>query len=233
MSHRPGRNWRVTIVDDPDPQPCDEIGPHYCFALGENSEHHTAKLHAVVMAGKVLTTDPELAERVCELLNDEAHTPDVSWTRGAAEALAEVRRLLEHAAGPDEEIAAGTVRHALQAAAASLGVDEDTPRGPLSSTQTAQTPSVGGNGRPGGAETISGGCDCGHDGLDPMFHLRPCPIAERRVAEAAARLRSLFSQRETERTADCSLHTGWADKDGGWIDCSPGCAGNQRKADQT
>jgi transcriptional regulator with XRE-family HTH domain len=28
----------------------------------------------------------------------------------------------------------------------------------------------------------SGECDCGHDGLDEMFHLMPCPIAERRFA---------------------------------------------------
>lgn len=25
-------------------------------------------------------------------------------------------------------------------------------------------------------------CDCGHDGLDPMFHLRPCPVAELRAS---------------------------------------------------
>jgi hypothetical protein len=25
-------------------------------------------------------------------------------------------------------------------------------------------------------------CDCGHDGLDEMFHLTPCPIAVRRIA---------------------------------------------------
>ena len=25
-------------------------------------------------------------------------------------------------------------------------------------------------------------CDCGHDGLDAMFHLRPCPVAELRAA---------------------------------------------------
>lgn len=27
--------------------------------------------------------------------------------------------------------------------------------------------------------------------------------------------------------APCSLHTGWADKDGRWIECSPDCLGNQ------
>jgi hypothetical protein len=25
-------------------------------------------------------------------------------------------------------------------------------------------------------------CDCGHDGLDAMFHLAPCPVAELRAA---------------------------------------------------
>lgn len=31
------------------------------------------------------------------------------------------------------------------------------------------------------AAALSGGCDCGHDGLDEMFHLLPCPIAQLRV----------------------------------------------------
>jgi hypothetical protein len=82
---RPGGHWRVTIVAE---------GTEPPDASGHRPD---ARLRAVVMDGKVLTTDARLAERICALL--------------------------------------------------------------------------------GGA----GECDCGHDGLDAMFHMRPCPIAELRV----------------------------------------------------
>lgn len=29
---------------------------------------------------------------------------------------------------------------------------------------------------------LSGDCDCGHQGLHAMFHLKPCPVAELRAA---------------------------------------------------
>lgn len=71
----------------------------------------------------------------------------------------------------------------------SASVDDDAPRGPLRSTETAQEPSVGGDGRLDAHSGSEARCDCGHDGLDAMWHLRPCPIAEHR-----ARLRSLHRQ---------------------------------------
>lgn len=57
--HRPGGHWRVTIVEE-GVQPVDDTG-----------HRPDARLRAVVMDGKVLTTDPGLAELVCALLNGE------------------------------------------------------------------------------------------------------------------------------------------------------------------
>lgn len=46
------------------------------------------------------------------------------------------------------------------------------------------------------AALLSDACDCGHDGLDAMFHLRPCPVAE--VREAARHLGYGLVRNETE-----------------------------------
>lgn len=65
-------------------------------------------------------------------------------------------------------------------------VDGDAPSRPLSAPVAAQEPPVGGTGPTGGVETISvvlfPDCDCGHEGLVASWHLRPCPVAERRNA---------------------------------------------------
>jgi hypothetical protein len=70
MPYRTGNHWGVTIVGERGPQPCDETGPHYCLAMGENSEHPGAELVAVVTNG-----DTALAERICALLNGEQEAP--------------------------------------------------------------------------------------------------------------------------------------------------------------
>jgi hypothetical protein len=59
-TYRPGGHWLVTIVQE---------GTE---ALDETGHRPDARLRAIVMDGKVLTTDPELAELVCELLNAAA-----------------------------------------------------------------------------------------------------------------------------------------------------------------
>lgn len=112
MTYRPGNHHGVTIVNETDTTPCGRPG------------HDCARGHLVAV---VVNGDQALAERICELLND-AHTPDVSWTRGGAEALADIRRRLDGFTGPHIRMA--TLRRLLQDAAASLGVDEDTPPGP-------------------------------------------------------------------------------------------------------
>lgn len=91
---RTGNHWRVTIVDD-GTQPPDASG-----------HRPDARLLAVVMAGKVLTTDPELAERVARLLNADQATEDAidGWLapRCTAEAPATIRKPREDApSGPD------------------------------------------------------------------------------------------------------------------------------------
>lgn len=72
-TYRTGNNWGVTIVRE-------GRGPEDVMG------HHSGdELVAVVVNG-----DRELAERICELMN--APTPDVPYTNGAREALAEMRR---------------------------------------------------------------------------------------------------------------------------------------------
>lgn len=61
--------------------------------------------------------------------------------------------------------------------------DADAPSALRSPPQSDENGSVVGRlgvDDPNGSEAR---CDCGHDGLDPMFHLRPCPIAEQRIAD--------------------------------------------------
>lgn len=77
--YRTGNHWRVTIVDE-GTQPFDATG-----------HRPDARLRAVVMDGKVLTTDPELAEWICTLLNEAEAAPSPcqeethSWQHFTAE----------------------------------------------------------------------------------------------------------------------------------------------------
>lgn len=65
-------------------------------------------------------------------------------------------------------------------------VDGDAPSGRAISPQSASGASgVVGSGS-GPAKPAEGECDCGHEGLDEWFHLRPCPVAERRFARRRA-----------------------------------------------
>lgn len=135
-TYRTGNNWGVTIIREGHGEP-----------NASNCGRVDDQLVAVVVNG-----DQDLAERICERLN--APTPDVPYTHGAAEALAEVRRRLDawdklhplHDARP----AVATVMGMLRDAAAELGVSETAP---------AQRPSAGGSGRPeahSGAEAVTG-----------------------------------------------------------------------------
>jgi hypothetical protein len=115
--------WKLAIVRDG--------GPTDSWATA--SVIKPPELVAVVVNG-----DQELAERICALLNADraladsdgfcsghGHTPDVDHARGAAEALAFVRRQL----GGDDISAVGDTL--LRAAAAELGLDEDAQPGRL------------------------------------------------------------------------------------------------------
>lgn len=140
--------WPLSIVREAGAQPCPELGPHYRFAMGENSEHATAQLVAAVVNG-----DQALAERICTLLNSEScdhpygtgticdycgqdvaapHTPDVTYLHGARDALAEVQRRLGSYSGP--HVRRTTLDATLRDAAAELGLDEEAPE---SAPQTA------------------------------------------------------------------------------------------------
>lgn len=163
---RTGAHWRVTIVDD-GTQPPDASG-----------HRPDARLLAVVMAGKVVTPDPELAERVAALLNFQQrameiwgptdgdvlpHTPDVDYLRGAADALVEVQRQLitwSKLADIGEPISVAVVMGMIRTAAGELGVDEDAPSGSRQEPQAAETASQAPVSTPDGpmpAETRSDG----------------------------------------------------------------------------
>lgn len=126
MTYRVGNHWGVTIVREGERTPEGHI-------VGAD------QLVAVVVNG-----DQELAERICALLNAympsectrvgqhncdgewrnhdryEPLTPDVTHGRGAAEALAQVRRRLAAGGWLNEP----GIRVALDEAAAELGVDQ-------------------------------------------------------------------------------------------------------------
>lgn len=48
------------------------------------------------------------------------------------------------------------------------------------------------------AGLLSEVCDCGHEGLDAMFHLRPCPVAEVRAAARKLGYDLVLIEREGE-----------------------------------
>lgn len=180
-------HWGETIVREPADatEPCTNDGDH-------PGHERCAQRVATVDSG----APKGIAQRICALLNgDQAridsdgfcngHTPDVDHTRGAAEALALVRRRLtlwdqmrDSGERLDPELAFGILR----AAAVELGVDGDAPSGRAVSPQAAQSASgvVGsGSDLPKPAE---GECDCGHEGLPTQWHSRPCPLAASRFA---------------------------------------------------
>lgn len=149
---RTGNHWRVTIVDDGQQPP-------------DASRHRPdAQLLAVVMAGKVLTTDAELAERVARLLNTDGQPFEAIEL---LEYALHLRMHGENAPGGNETWAEFDCRcedflrrrHGA-GAPAELGVAEDAPRGPSSATLPAQDPSVGGSGRPAAAEAACGCLFC-------------------------------------------------------------------------
>lgn len=80
-----------------------------------------------------------------------------------------------------------------------LSVDGDAPSArPVTPQDAASGSGVGRDttGPSDGVETRSGGCGCGHDGLDAMFHAG-CPVAE--LSRAAGRLgyELVLDRRET------------------------------------
>lgn len=104
---RTGNHWGVTIVREGERTPEGHI-------VGAD------ELVAVVVNGGT-----DLAERIATLLNVGV-TSDVTFARGAAEALAEVRRRVDVAAGPGEQLFVETIHVILGAAAAALGIDESS-----------------------------------------------------------------------------------------------------------
>lgn len=163
MTYRVGNHHGVTIIDaNPNSRCLDE---HHDCARGH--------LVAVVVDGGQL-----FAEHICDRLN--AVTPDVTHTNGAREALAHIAERIANAADDFDADALKTLRIILQATAAELGVDETAPPSPLSAPVSASKPPGVPEGTKDDPNDSQALCDCGHEGLDPMFHLRPCPIAERR-----------------------------------------------------
>ena len=111
-SYRTGNHWGVTIVRQGDTFKQGRMEPDGP-ALPPRREGD--QLVAVVVNG-----DEALAECICQLLND-AHTPDVDHTRGAAEALAAVADRIADLDGT--HITMRALRQVLETAAAEIGVD--------------------------------------------------------------------------------------------------------------
>ena len=116
-SYRTGNHWGVTIVRQGKRlNTTDDCA--FCCASNAGCLIHPPvedQLVAVVVNG-----DQALAEQICALLND-AHTPDVDHTRGAAEALAVVADRIADLDGT--EITMRALRQVLEAAAAEIGVE--------------------------------------------------------------------------------------------------------------
>lgn len=152
MTYRVGNHHGVTIVD--------ENPNHRCG----RPDHDCARGHLIATA-----QTEDYADRIVEALNRV--TPDVTHTRGAAEALAHVRRQVEtwvnltdsHYEAQPEHIAE-VIEGMLQLAAAELGVDEDAPSGPSSLPESDLPGSVVGTPRAGAAETVSGRWMVSRDG---------------------------------------------------------------------
>lgn len=67
------------------------------------------------------------------------------------------------------------------------GDAEDAPSAALSQPVSAAQPSGAAESTPDPSKAAQGECDCGHEGLDDWFHLRPCPVAERRASRRIGR----------------------------------------------
>lgn len=149
-TYRTGNHHGVTIVAEGDGARCGRPD-HDC---------ERGHLVAVVVDGSDGLDADGFAEHICERLNSP--TPDVTYTRGAAEALAEVRRRLDawgkladiYAEFGPEDVAA-IVLGILRDASAELGVDEKAAETGPASTMAAQDGSVVGRdntGAPGRSE---------------------------------------------------------------------------------
>jgi len=79
-----------------------------------------------------------------------------------------------------------------------------------------------GTGNPGCGWCVAEGCAC------PVHEEAPSgpPSATVGVQQDGAKGSGGMGGAQT-LSEPCSLHTGWADKDGRWVECSPDCLGNQ------
>lgn len=119
-TYRPGSHRGTTIVRSGDGYRCGR------------PDHDCERGHMIAV---VTNDDWALAERIAWLLAHDG-TPDVTYLRGARDALAEVRRQLtawlrvNDWSDTDDRPSPGVVDGMLRAAAAELGVDEDAPAAP-------------------------------------------------------------------------------------------------------
>lgn len=142
-TYRTGNHWGVTIVREGDVFTQGRMEPD---GPVQPPRREGDQLVAVVVNG-----DQDLAQDICFRLNSA--TPDVDHVNGAREALAWVRRALDIAAKPDEQLFAATVHEILRHAAAELGVDEDASSDRVSSPQSPETAPAQGS---AWAETLTG-----------------------------------------------------------------------------
>jgi hypothetical protein len=124
VTYRTGKSWRITIVREGTGQP----NTDGCGLVDD-------QLVAVVMAGKVLTTDPELAERICALLNGAA-------APGRARSEADGRKWLHPTCVDVSRL--GRMRGSEWVCGADCPRG-DAPLSPLSATETAEQPQAGGS----------------------------------------------------------------------------------------
>jgi hypothetical protein len=202
-TYRTGNHHGTTIVAENDGARCGRPG-HDC-ARGH--------LVAVVVDGGV-----ELAERICALLNADAEwacfpcgyrnrggicthcgwvrtngTPDVTYLRGASEALAEVRRRLKIASALGRPFTEATIDMALGIAAMELGVAEKAPRASRCEPQSDETGSGVARDTPGDLRGCEGRCalkpdpDCPvHQGRRPKGP-KPPPLGPGCVCDGSGR----------------------------------------------
>lgn len=170
-TYRTGNHWGVTIVREGERTP---------------ERHITGadQLVAVVVNG-----DHALAERICALLNRDER---------------ETRRKPTDCprCGSDKPCPPNDV---CPRCAVEMGWEfgGDVPPSPLSAPVSVQdgpaVPSVTPAGDVSGSEAVHADCDCGHEGLPEQWHLRPCPVAERRVARRQAQLTGVQERADVRR----------------------------------
>lgn len=151
MTYRTGTHHGITICREGDGYRC------------RREEHDCERGHlvAVVVRGFDGRTPEQEADWMCARIN-AAHTPDVDYLRGAAEALAHVADRIADAAEADQidlsVVGLGGIRLILEGVAAELGLEEDAPSAPLSQPVSAEQPPAGGSGRAEGVEATEA-CD--------------------------------------------------------------------------